>query len=601
MNIATVLFTYNRSDHTRKVLEALSRNTVLPDKFYIFQDGLKSEEHRTEWEKVNLLIKEVNFCPIELNVSKYNKGLANSIVSGVNYVFEKYDAVIVLEDDCVPAADFINFMQQCLKKYREDKRVYSVTGYGWPIELSGNQYDVYGCGRISTWGWGTWKDRWEQREVDSGILERIKNDQSKSRYLAMWGNDCEQMFLDRIIGCNNSWAIYWGLYVIENKGICINPYKSLIQNIGMDGSGTHSGITDRYQVELEEELQSEFALPDHIDILHTVEVAFADFLGSHTAANTDELSKQHILIYGMGNFFYQYEKEINDSYYIEAFVDRYKNGWYAGKKVIRMNQISEYNYGKIMIMVQDIQQCICIVKELIERGIDAEKIVLGQNCYGELSKSIDQIIVVSDGNLMLKFGEISIKVRSSDEFKSACTIFLNQIYNYSVNNFMRDIIFDIGMNIGDSTVFFANQDHVDKVYAYEPYKEPFSVAEENLGKYICTGKVEIANYGISNKNTIRTIEGGEQIVVKRVTEIFEPIIASFPNHNMILKLNCEGDEEGILQDLLHSKLLEKMKLIMMEWHHKGNDTILDYLREAGFSWWCIDKSKNISIVHAYKN
>lgn len=604
MHIATIVFTYKRSRHTRKVLEALQKNTVIPEKLFIFQDGLKEDDDIEEWNKVNELIKKIDWCDTDVIVSEQNKGLASSVVSGINYVLSEYDAVIVLEDDCVPSVNFINFMLQCFKKYQEDKRVYSVTGYAWPIELSGDQYDVYGCGRISSWGWGTWKDRWEQRKVDSGILERIKKDQSKSRYLAMWGNDCERMFLERMNGYNDSWAIYWALYVIENKGICINPYKSLIQNIGLDGSGTHSGITDNYQVELSEELQSEFALPDHIDIPHTAEMAYADFQGqgSHTAANIDELTKQHIIVYGMGKFFTQYEKEINASYYIEAFIDKYKKNWYAGKKVIRMNQVAEYNYDKILVMVLDIQQCISIIKELIGRGIDAEKIVLGHSCFGEFSKEIDQIIPVSNGDLLLKFGEISIKVRSNDEFKSACATFLNQIYNYNINNPMRDVVFEIGMNIGDTAVFFANQDNVEKVYAYEPCKKSFSVAEENLEKYICTGKVDISNYGISNDNTVKANgSNSEQMVVKRASEVFEPIIERYPNYNMILRLNCGDDEENILQDLLESKLLGKFKFIILKRYYKGNDNILNYLSKAGFSCWCNFKSTGIGIVYAYKN
>ena len=62
MNVATILFTYNRSAHTEKVLKALQESTILPQKLYIFQDGLKEEGHRAEWEKVSSLIQKVDFC-----------------------------------------------------------------------------------------------------------------------------------------------------------------------------------------------------------------------------------------------------------------------------------------------------------------------------------------------------------------------------------------------------------------------------------------------------------------------------------------------------------------------------------------------------------
>ena len=40
---------------------------------------------------------------------------------------------------------------QCFDKYAEQEEVYSVSGYSWPIILPENEYDVYGCGRISSW------------------------------------------------------------------------------------------------------------------------------------------------------------------------------------------------------------------------------------------------------------------------------------------------------------------------------------------------------------------------------------------------------------------------------------------------------------------
>lgn len=139
MKIGTILFTYNRSYHTQKVLEALSRNYVMPSMLYIFQDGLKKEEHRSEWEKVNEIIKQVDFCPVTLRISEKSKGCAQSIVSGIHEVLEQNDAVIVLEDDCVPAPNFMMYMLQGLEKYKEDKRVYEIGAGSWPVPVQRDQ------------------------------------------------------------------------------------------------------------------------------------------------------------------------------------------------------------------------------------------------------------------------------------------------------------------------------------------------------------------------------------------------------------------------------------------------------------------------------
>ena len=153
MKTATLLFTYNRSYHTEQVINSLKQNTQFPSKLFVFQDGLKQGEDDYEWKKVNDIIRAIDWCENEIIVSSNNKGLAASIVSGINYAFEEYDTVIVLEDDCVCSVDFISFMQQCFEKYKDDKKVYSVSGYSYPVSLEKGKYDVYGCGRISSWGW----------------------------------------------------------------------------------------------------------------------------------------------------------------------------------------------------------------------------------------------------------------------------------------------------------------------------------------------------------------------------------------------------------------------------------------------------------------
>lgn len=379
MNIGIIVFAYNRSRHLNKVIEGLRRNERI-SKLYIFQDGLKCERDRDEWEKTRRIIRSIDWCEVIYTQSLYNKGLAKSIVDGVNAVFTENDAVIVLEDDCVPAVNYIRYMYRCFETYAENQKVYSVSGYSWPIDLPENRYDVYGCGRISSWGWGTWKDRWEQYCIDNDIVKRLRENRGQSRDLAVWGNDCETTLLDRMKGRNDSWAVYWALHVIENRGICINPYSSLIENIGLDGTGVHCGITKKFQVSVSDEIRNEFSLPENPDILDTTERAFADLYGSYTAIHEDDGQLENVLIYGLGNFFKANEKELNEMYNIKAFIDTGKTGWYAGKKIINLNEIKLYEYDKIIIMLQKFQECKNVLCTLTGKGIDMEKIVPGHCC-----------------------------------------------------------------------------------------------------------------------------------------------------------------------------------------------------------------------------
>lgn len=249
MRIGTVLFVYQRDEHSRKVLEALSQNDVLPEKLYIFQDGMTEKTDYFRWNKVRELIQDIGWCDTEVCISPQNKGLARSVIDGVNYALQDCDAVIVLEDDCVPHPKFMSFMVSALNKYAEKEQVYSISGYAWPVEVQKNETDAYFTGRISSWGWGTWKNRWSKYESDYQMLAKIKKDADLSDQFHVWGEDLESHLLGNVKGTCNSWAVFWALTVIKNKGFCLAPYQSLIENIGFDGTGVHCGA-DKIQQKL---------------------------------------------------------------------------------------------------------------------------------------------------------------------------------------------------------------------------------------------------------------------------------------------------------------------------------------------------------------
>lgn len=583
MDIGIIVFAYNRSEHLKKVFDGLKKNKEVT-KLNIFQDGLKCEEHRCEWEKVCQVIKETDWCETEYNLSPYNKGLAKSIVDGINKVFETNDAVIVLEDDCVPAANFISFMRQCFEKYQDDKRIFAVTGYSDPFELPDSEYDVYGQGTCPSWGWGTWKDRWTHYKVDSDTLKRINADKDKSRYLSVWGEPLKPMLVNRVLGLNDSWAVYWGLHIIENKGICISPYKSLIQNIGLDGTGVHCGVTNKYDVMLSDGLKHDFNLPDRLEILHTTEDAFVGGYGNYTALNSDDNTREKVLVYGLGKFYKTHEKEISTLYYIEAFIDRSLTGWYAGKKIIHLGEISKYDFDKIIMMIQDVGECLSCVHGLMNEGILAERIVLGHGLVGKYSEVTDKMQVLPDGTLRVEIGGVSIYVGSGDAFLKAYEVFVEKKCTYLVNNGRRDIVLAVGMDTRYTALYFAGQSNVDGVYAFE-------ISDRKV-----TAEIDSTRSGMGSGKIITSNTSAEKVpgMIKR-------IVKANPEKNIILKMDLQEGNKGILKGLLQSGVLEGMTCIMAECcNERDRDFMFDSLKESHFSSLCCNKNGNTYFIGGYK-
>ncbi len=275
MKIATILFTYHRSNHTEKVLSALAKNDILPEKLIIFQDGIKDDTNLEGWNKVNKCIESIDWCEKEIHVSQKNMGLAKSVVTGIQHVLQSYDAVIVLEDDCVPERQFMRFMIAALNRYEKEEKVYSVSGYAWDANLIPREgEDAYFNGKFCSWGWGTWKKKWREYVEDFYILKKIKKDAEAHKRLEIWGKSMESMLMGNITGRCDSWAVFWGLKIIEKGGYCLSPYKQLVQNIGFDGSGVHGSVLHARDITVEEELKESFSFPEKVESTKECEEEF---------------------------------------------------------------------------------------------------------------------------------------------------------------------------------------------------------------------------------------------------------------------------------------------------------------------------------------
>ncbi len=248
-----VLFVYNRPSHTKKTIEALKNNELAGESdLFIFSDGAKSENDAQRVDEVRAYIKTIKgFGGVEVTEREKNFGLANSILSGVNHVSSLYDRVIVLEDDVITAPSFLTFMNNALEFYQTNKSIFSVSGYPYSIKIPGSyKKDVFISYRASSWGWGTWKDRWEKVDWEVKDFNSFIKDKKAQKLFNRAGEDVTPMLKAQIWGEIDSWAIRWTYSHSKHNAYCLLPIIPLCKNIGTDSSGTHSATSQRFDVNI---------------------------------------------------------------------------------------------------------------------------------------------------------------------------------------------------------------------------------------------------------------------------------------------------------------------------------------------------------------
>lgn len=246
-----VLFAYNRPLHTQQTVEALLKNELARESvLYVFADGFK--ENATE-EQRDLILQTRNyvysiqgFKEVIIEESERNKGLANSIVEGVTKVVDAHGKVIVLEDDIVTSSGFLSYMNSALDVYEQEQNVMHVAGYMYPLNTNALP-ETFFYPATSCWGWATWKRAWDCYNGDAQYLYlRIKKEGLLDILNINSIHGFEEQLRANAEGKMHTWFIKWNASVIISHGYSLYPNKSLVQNVGFDGSGEHCGPTNQF-------------------------------------------------------------------------------------------------------------------------------------------------------------------------------------------------------------------------------------------------------------------------------------------------------------------------------------------------------------------
>lgn len=243
------LFVYNRPDHTRRTISHLKKNLLAEDsRLFVFSDGAKADSDKQKVNEVRALIKQVDgFKSIKIIESPINYGLANSIIKGVSLLVKEYGKVIVFEDDLLSSPFTLRYFNDALQRYANQENVMHIGAYMYPL-ADKNLPQTFFYRAATSWGWATWGRAWQHFNPDIDDL-MSQFDKPKIRAFSIEGtmNFWKQMkeFKSKK---NNSWAIRWYASIFLKGGSTLNPAKSLIQNIGHDGSGVHSNKEAIYQV-----------------------------------------------------------------------------------------------------------------------------------------------------------------------------------------------------------------------------------------------------------------------------------------------------------------------------------------------------------------
>lgn len=276
-----ILTTYRRLEHLKLTLDALRANSLAKDsEVYITSDG-PLPGHEEDVMRAREYLKNVSgFRRVELCF--YQKNDRSQIWNKRREISQLHGRYIFLEEDCVTSNFFLEALNSCLNKYEKDERMFAVLGYKPPIHHREIMNQMLSVPTFNSWGFATWnrceilvRETLTSAEYASLLnSRRFKRTVSGSYSLLYF-----RMLKDIIEGRLYAFDVMARLEMMKRGMHSVLFPKTLVKNIGMDGSGEHCGTTDRFNVELEKNAGADFDIDNFIESKRLND-KFASFYGS---------------------------------------------------------------------------------------------------------------------------------------------------------------------------------------------------------------------------------------------------------------------------------------------------------------------------------
>jgi len=234
-----------------------------------------------------------------------------------------------------------------------------------------------------------------------------------------------------------------------------------------------------------------------------------------------------------------------------------------------------------------------------------------------ISFSID-----NENEVLVDIKNIKVYVSTFEDIYILKEIFVDGIYDLNVNN--TCYVIDIGMNVCIASLYFSNMKNIKKVFGYEPFYRTYKQGLKNIAlNPQLKNKIETHNYGLGDDEKdllldynfeckasigITGITSGkisddvtrEEIHISDVNIIINRLYEENNDIDIVAKIDCEGSEYEIISSLAKCNNLEKIKVLMIEWHERGPDEIIKTLTTAGYVTFSLKTNNRIGMIYASK-
>ena len=231
-----------------------------------------------------------------------------------------------------------------------------------------------------------------------------------------------------------------------------------------------------------------------------------------------------------------------------------------------------------------------------------------ENLWYLYAKKIRQVLkgkfyISTDQQLKLEFNDLQFTINDPEELYIIYEVFIEQHYN--INPGKEFCVIDIGQNVGITSLYFAGNPLVKKIYGFELFPETFRLGQVNIqSNKSLAPKITSHAFGLGKKEDHPELEYSLQakgrmgmyhenadltapktkvkVEIRDVDAEVRKVANEQPGVCIIGKIDCEGAEYEILERLFETGQIDVFSGFMIEWHYKDPAYLLALFNKHGF-------------------
>lgn len=244
-----LIIVYDRYQHFQKCIESLS---LCPEAkythLYISSDFYRNDNEKNSVFKVRKIIENIKgFKKVTPFCFKRNMGVENAVSYSREKIFQQYNSLITAEDDNVFSPLFLTYMNKMINYYKNDKKVFAISGFSPNVFTSNYLKDKNGLFKsrnCAVWGFSISKENYMKFNkfiYEKNLLSVLNKDLADKSFVKKL-NEISLGYYPHFLHCikeqqQPAFDHLISYYCLKYNLVNIHSLKTYVKNFGLDGTG----------------------------------------------------------------------------------------------------------------------------------------------------------------------------------------------------------------------------------------------------------------------------------------------------------------------------------------------------------------------------